>query len=165
MHCGMPSSARFARREIPRATVEPVKLVRQGVLVDTRPYFLIRRGLTTAGLYIARFGQDLFVSQVTYFKGPISSMRILILAAAFLFAFIYPVVYSNAFSQIGVSLYRRDRRRQSEQSDFSDLLPGADLPSELAGPGHPGALQRLQMAHREGHSGRAARAAQRVRHR
>ena len=98
-------AARFARREIPRATVEPVKLVRQGVLVDTRPYFLIRRGLTTAGLYIARFGQDLFVSQVTYFKGPISSMRILIVAAALLFAFIYPVVYGNAFSQIGVSLY------------------------------------------------------------
>ncbi len=98
-------AARFERREIPRATVEPVKLVRQGVLVDTRPYFLIRRGLTTAGLYIARFGQDLFVSQVTYFKGPISSMRILILAAALLFALIYPVVYNNAFSQIGVSLF------------------------------------------------------------
>jgi len=98
-------AARFQRREIPRATVQPVKLVRQGVLVDTRPYFLIRRGLTTAGLYIARFGQDLFVSQVTYFKGPISSMRVLILVAALLFALIYPVVYNDAFSQVGVSLF------------------------------------------------------------
>ena len=60
--------------------------------MDTRPYFLIRRGLTTAGLYIARFGQDLYVSQVTYFKGPISSLRILIVAATLLFAFIFPVV-------------------------------------------------------------------------
>jgi hypothetical protein len=98
-------SARFERRAIPRATVEPVKLVRQGVLVDSRPYFLIRRGLTTAGLYIARFGQDLFVSQVTYFKGPISSMRVLIVIAALLFAFIYPMAYRNAFSQIGVSMF------------------------------------------------------------
>ncbi|QLQ04675.1 MAG: hypothetical protein HZY76_00245 [Anaerolineae bacterium] len=79
--------------------------MRQGILVDSRPYFLIRRGLTTAGLYIARFGQDLFVSQVTYFKGPISSMRILLLVVALLFALIYPVVYNNAFSQIGISVF------------------------------------------------------------
>ncbi len=98
-------AARFGRREIPAATIESVKLVRQGVLVDTRPYFLIRRGLTTAGLYIARFGKDLYVSQVTYFKGPISSMRVLFLAVALLFVFIYPVISSNAFSQIGVSLF------------------------------------------------------------
>jgi len=98
-------AARFARREIPGATMEPVTLVRQGMLVDTRPYFLIRRGLTTAGLYIARFGKDLFVSQVTYFKGPISSMRVLLLVAALLFALIYPLVYSNAFSRISVSLF------------------------------------------------------------
>lgn len=95
-------AARFERRAIPRTTVEPVNLVRQGVLVDTRPYFLIRRGLTTAGLYIARFGQDLFVSQVTYFKGPISSMRVLLVVAAILFALIYPSVLGGAASQIGL---------------------------------------------------------------
>lgn len=95
-------TARFERRAIPGATVEPVKLVRQGVLVDTRPYFLIRRGLTTAGLYIARFGQDLYVSQVTYFKGPISSLRVSLLAAALLFALLYPVFYSGALSQVSV---------------------------------------------------------------
>lgn len=98
-------ASRFERREIPRATVEPVTLARKGVLVDTRPYFLIRRGLTTAGLYIARFGQDLYVSQVTYFKGPISTLRVLLLAAALLFALVYPIVYNNAFSQVGVSLF------------------------------------------------------------
>lgn len=98
-------AARFERREIPGAVMEPVKLVRQGVLVDTRPYFLIRRGLTTAGLYIARFGRDLYVSQVTYFKGPISSMRVLLLVAALLFALIYPLIYNNTFSRISVSLF------------------------------------------------------------
>ncbi len=96
-------AARFERREIPGATLEPVKLVRQGVLVDTRPYFLIRRGLTTAGLYIARFGRDLYVSQVTYFKGPLSSMRVLLLVASLLFALIYPLIYSNAFSRISLN--------------------------------------------------------------
>jgi len=97
-------AARFERRAIPGATVEPVKLVRQGVLVDSRPYFLIRRGLTTAGLYIARFGQDLYVSQVTYFKGPISSLRVLLLVAALLFVLFYPIAYNSAFSRISVSL-------------------------------------------------------------
>jgi hypothetical protein len=93
-------AARFERRAIPGATVEPVKLVRQGVLVDTRPYFLIRRGLTTAGLYIARFGQDLYVSQVTYFKGPISNARFLLLVAAVLFALIYPSLLGSAAADV-----------------------------------------------------------------
>lgn len=96
---------RFERRAIPQVTVAPVNLVRQGLLVDTRPYFLIQRGLTTAGLYIARFGQDLFVSQVTYFKGPVSTMRILILAVAFTFALIYPVTLNGALNQVGLSLF------------------------------------------------------------
>ena len=98
-------AARFERREIPEASVAPVKLVRQGVLADSRPYFLVRRGLTTAGLHVAHFGQDLYVSQVTYFKGPISTMRILILVAMALFAVLYPVMINQASSQIGVSLF------------------------------------------------------------
>jgi hypothetical protein len=98
-------AARFERREIPEASVAPVKLVRQGVLVDTRPYFLIRRGLTTAGLYVARFGKDLFVSQVTYFKGPISTMRILIVVAMSLFAVLYPVILNQASGQVSASLF------------------------------------------------------------
>lgn len=98
-------TARFERREIPGARIEPVTLVRRGVLVDTRPYFLIRRGLTTVGLYIARFGQDLFVSQVTYFKGPLSSLRVLLLAGALLFAVAYPLLYSSMLSRISLSLF------------------------------------------------------------
>jgi hypothetical protein len=95
---------RFDRREIPHAAFEPVTLTRQGVLADSRPYLLVRRGLTTAGLYIARFGKDLFVSQVTYYKGPISSLRVLLLVLSILFAILYPVFYNNAFDQVGVSL-------------------------------------------------------------
>lgn len=95
---------RFNRRMIPQAMVQPVHLVRQGILVDARPYFLIRRGLTTAGLYIARFGQDLFVSQVTYFKGPISSIRVLLAIIALLFVLIYPYLVSGTAGQIGIGL-------------------------------------------------------------
>ena len=98
------ATARFERREIPRATVQKVTLLRQGILVDSRPYFLIRRGLATAGLYIARFGQDLYVSQVTYFKGPISSIRGLIVAAMILFALIYPPVLNDSANQIGFNV-------------------------------------------------------------
>jgi hypothetical protein len=98
------ATARFERREIPRATIQRVTLLRQGILVDSRPYFLIRRGLATAGLYIARFGQDLYVSQITYFKGPISSVRVLIVVAMILFALIYPTVLNDSASQIGFNV-------------------------------------------------------------
>ena len=117
-------AARFERREIPEASVAPVKLVRQGVLVDTRPYFLIRRGLTTAGLYIARFGKDLFVSQVTYFKGPISTMRILIVVAMSLFAVLYPVILNQASGQVSASLF----------SGFGDSLGSLMLLACCLGP-------------------------------
>ena len=112
-------AARFERREIPEASVAPVKLVRQGVLADSRPYFLVRRGLTTAGLHVAHFGQDLYVSQVTYFKGPISTMRILTLVAMALFAVLYPVMINQASSQIGVSLF--DALRTRVEPDDSSL--------------------------------------------
>jgi len=98
------ATARFERREIPRATVQRMTLLRQGILVDSRPYFLIRRGLATAGLYIARFGQDLYVSQVTYFKGPISSIRVLLVALMALFIIVYPPIYNNALSSVNLNL-------------------------------------------------------------
>jgi len=99
------ATARFERREIPRATIQRVTLLRQGILVDSRPYFLIRSGLATAGLYIARFGQDLYVSQVTYFKGPISNVRVLLVVAMVLFALIYPAVLNDSANQIGFNLF------------------------------------------------------------
>ncbi len=91
---------RFGRRAIPDAAVEEVILQRQGILVDSRPFFLIRRNLTTAGLYIARFGADLYVSQVTYFKGPISPWRVLLALTMFLFIPIYSVVYNQAAANV-----------------------------------------------------------------
>lgn len=98
-------ASRFESRQIPGARLEPVSLVRQGVLLDTRPYFLIRRGLSTVGLYIARFGRDLYVSQVTYFKGPISNFRVLLLIAAILLSYIYPYYLFGAAQETGLGLF------------------------------------------------------------
>lgn len=76
---------RFRERQIPGAKVEPRTLTGKGIAVERRPYYLVRRGITTAGLYIARFGQDLYISQVTYAKGAINPLRAAILGAMVLF--------------------------------------------------------------------------------
>lgn len=72
-------SNRFRERQIPGAVVQPKTLTGRGIAVERRPYYLIKRGVATAGLYVARFGQDLFISQVTYAKGAINPLRVLIL--------------------------------------------------------------------------------------
>lgn len=72
-------SRRFAARAIPDARVADKVLVARGVVVERRPYFLIRRGIATAGLYIAHLGEDLYISQVTYARNPLSLARALVL--------------------------------------------------------------------------------------
>ena len=83
---------RFRRRAIPGAQMQSRILTAKGVLVEQRPYFLVRRGRATAGLYIAKFGQGLNISQVSYFKGPISAARVLIISAIAAFMFLYPTL-------------------------------------------------------------------------
>ena len=85
---------RFQERNIPGARVEPRTLTGRGIAVERRPYYLVRRGITTAGLYIARFGQDLYISQVTYAKGAINPLRVLILALMVLFQLYMTFAYS-----------------------------------------------------------------------
>jgi hypothetical protein len=70
---------RFNQRHIPDATVSPVNLTGKGVDVEQRPFYRIQRGLATVWLYIARFGEDLYVSHVSYIKGPISKARVVLL--------------------------------------------------------------------------------------
>jgi hypothetical protein len=76
---------RFRERQIPGAQVQPQTLTGRGLAVERRPYYLIKRGTTTAGLYIARFGQDLYISQVTYAKGSINTLRAVVLSLMVLF--------------------------------------------------------------------------------
>jgi hypothetical protein len=118
--------ARFERREIPDASVDNVVLTRRGIMVDSRPYFLLRRKLATAGLYISQFGQDLYVSQVTYFKGPISNARTIMVIILLLSFFLTPILmggrglgflsgFTDPFGLTG-------SRRSSDSSGLSTLL-------------------------------------------
>jgi hypothetical protein len=69
---------RFNQRQIPDATVTQDHLTGKGVDVERRPFYRIQRGMATVWLYIARFGEDLYISQVSYIKGPISKARVIL---------------------------------------------------------------------------------------
>lgn len=99
--------ANFGQREIPGVYLDHSTLVARGLVVEQRPYFILRRGLASIGLYIAQFGQDLFVSLVSYLKPPISNFRVLILILMLLFqafmTFGYPVALSGAVDEVSSS--------------------------------------------------------------
>jgi hypothetical protein len=88
-------------RQIPGTQVRKETLVARGVIVERRPYLLLQRGLVSLALYIAKFGHDLFISQASYLKPPISNFRVIVVAMMLLFqAFmilIYPAAINNAF--------------------------------------------------------------------
>lgn len=94
----------YRDRAIPGAQVENKNLVGRGLVVESRPYFLLQRGLVTVGLYIAQFGKDLFVSIASYLKPPISGARVALLGVMTLFAFytlfLFPGALNRAFSNL-----------------------------------------------------------------
>lgn len=94
-------TAKFKERSINGAKVENKTLVGRGLIVESRPYFLLQRGLVTVGLYITQFGKDLFVSIASYLKPPISGARVTLLAVMTLFElyfwFIFPGQVNRAF--------------------------------------------------------------------
>lgn len=87
---------RFREREVPGTAITNQTLQAQGVIVETRPYFILRRGLVSLALYIAQFGKDLFISQVAYLKPPISNLRAIVVAAMGLFWLWMTFAYSSA---------------------------------------------------------------------
>jgi len=95
---------RFRDRQIPGARIQPQTLAGKGIAVERRPYYLIRRGITTLGLYIARFGQDLYISQVTYVQGPINNLRVALAALMGLFQLYFLFGYADSLnSAVGSS--------------------------------------------------------------
>jgi hypothetical protein len=78
-------SERLRERRIPGASVLPQTLTGKGLAVERRQYYLVKRGIATVGLYLARFGQDLFISQVTYAKGPLNTVRVVVVSLMVLF--------------------------------------------------------------------------------
>lgn len=96
--------AKFKAREIPGAFLYQDTLVAQGVFVETRRYFIIRRGLASLALYIAPFGKDLFISQASYLKPPISNVRaiaagVMLLVQGYM-TFFYPATLAGAANSL-----------------------------------------------------------------
>jgi hypothetical protein len=86
---------KFKERQIPGVNLWRDWLTARGVIVEKRPYFLLKRGLASVALYICQFGKDLFVSLASYLKPPISTFRAIVAACMMLFSFytifIFPV--------------------------------------------------------------------------
>jgi hypothetical protein len=55
-------AAKFSVRQIPKAYITNETLTARGLLVESRQYFIITRGLVKVALYISEFGKDLFIS-------------------------------------------------------------------------------------------------------
>lgn len=87
---------RFDQRRIPSSNMHWKTLIAKGLLVEKRPFYFVRRGISTVALYIAQFGKDLYISQVTYVKGPISPVRVLIVSMMILFALYFTFLYTSA---------------------------------------------------------------------
>jgi hypothetical protein len=102
---------KFRERQIPNTVLARETLTARGLLVEERPYFILKRGLASVALYISRFGKDLFVSLASYLKPPISNFRVLLLIASILFflyfAFIFPTAVADKAQGMfgGLSLF------------------------------------------------------------
>jgi len=73
---------RLKERQIPGVGVRWQTLTARGLIVESRPYFIIQRGLVSLGLNIGGFGRDLFISMATYIKPPISNFRAILAAVS-----------------------------------------------------------------------------------
>lgn len=97
-------SERFRQRQIERANMRWMQLTGQGIVVERRPFFFIQRGITTVALYIGKFGKDLYISQVTYAKGPINNLRVAILGLMLLFHVFFVFGYGSSVMSAANSL-------------------------------------------------------------
>lgn len=94
---------RIQERQVQGMRIAWQMLTAKGLLVETRPYFVINKGLATLGLNISAFGKDLFISIATYLKPPISNFRILLLGASLLFAFLGGPIMTGILSSAASS--------------------------------------------------------------
>ena len=116
---------KFNERTIPGADVQKKNLVGRGVIVESRPYFLVKRGLVTVGLYIAQFGKDLFVSLASYLKPPVSNARLILVVLMSLFSFYTLFIFPNSLTKAVEELFGgllSFGGRTSISSNLSSLL-------------------------------------------
>ena len=100
---------KFTERAIPGTNVTQQVLKGRGILVESRGYYLLRKGLITTGLYVTDFGRDLYLSLVSYIKSPISNVRILILGLMVVFwlfmSFLFPAVLNHTVTNFTNSMF------------------------------------------------------------
>lgn len=82
---------RFSERGIPDAKFIYQTLSGKGILAESREYYLARRRAINVGVYISRFGKDLYISMVTYYKGAISPGKVLVLLTMITFLLLIPI--------------------------------------------------------------------------
>lgn len=94
----------FKDRHIPQAGIQKETLTARGIMVENRPYFIVKRGLVSVALYISEFGQDLFISLAAYLKPPISKLRTIILGLMAFFwlisTFLFPAMLGSVYSDM-----------------------------------------------------------------
>lgn len=102
-------SSKFTERAIPGTLVTQETLRGRGILVEARGYYLLRKGLITAGLYVTDFGRDLYLSLVSYIKSPVSNVRVLILLVMIVFwlymSFGFPSALDRSVSSFTNALF------------------------------------------------------------
>lgn len=76
---------KIGARQIPDAFANVEVLTDQGIIVEQRTFFTIKRGVATVSLYIAPFGNDLYISWDTFVLPKLSltkiALAVLLLAA------------------------------------------------------------------------------------
>ena len=111
----------FGKRQIPGTRITFEKLSGKGLRAEVREYYIIRHKAISVGLYISRFGKDLYISMVTYYNGDISFGK-----TAFLLALIVSLtIGSSAFiSKLTSSTetYQSALFTAPSMPDFSDLV-------------------------------------------
>lgn len=95
----------YSDREIPGALMAKKTMIAKGLLVETRPYFILNRGAINIALYISEFGKDLFVSLASYLKPPFSNFRILVVAFLALIGWISPNFVFPILANLGSSIF------------------------------------------------------------
>lgn len=133
-------SNRFQERSIPDTQIGWRQLTGQGVLVEQRRFFFLRRGITTVALYVNQHGRDLYISVVTYVKGPISNVRVAILALMLLFQLYFMFGFANTATGILNSF------GSSLLGGYGGANAGALLPIMLCCIGPLGMINTLALA-------------------
>jgi len=117
---------RLSIRQIPNLKISHIVLNAKGLIVESRPYFIVKKGLISLGLNVSQFGEDLFISMATYIKPPISNFRILILCLSVLFAIIgLPImkgIISSAADQLLSSFQSTSFLGGSSEENFGGFL-------------------------------------------